>query len=145
MGGLPSLSPAYPAFSLPFRPHPPAPLPGGKGAFFSLFCRGLRPRHPGIKPPAALIVPAEQVPKGGLPLRGTGYPRRCGARRGGLPSLSPANPAFSLISFPHPPTPLPDGKGEIFSLFCRGLRPRHPGIKPPAALTEPAEQVPKGD
>ncbi len=85
MGGLLSLSPANPAFSLISFPHPPDPLPlRGRGRFFSLFCRGLRPRPPGIKPPAALIVPAEQVPKGGLPLRGTGYPRRCGKRNGGL-------------------------------------------------------------
>ena len=47
-------------------------------------------------------------------------------RGGGLPSLSPAYPAFSFSSCPHPPDPLPGGKGETFSLFCRGLRPRHP-------------------
>ena len=38
----------------------------------------------------------------------------------------------------------PAGKGETQSLFRRGLRPRHPGIKPLAALTEPAKQVPSG-
>ena len=52
-GGLPSLPPAAPAFSLPFCPHPPDPrsqsaLPGGKGETISLFCRGLRPLHPGV-------------------------------------------------------------------------------------------------
>ena len=32
---------------------------------------------------------------------------------------------------PYPPSPLPPaGKGGIFSLFCRGLRPRHPGLNP---------------
>ena len=63
-------------------------------------------------------------------------------QRGGLPCWSPAAPAFSLPACPHPPDPLPGGKGETQSLFRRGLRPRHPGIKPPAALTEPAKRVP---
>ena len=49
---------------------------------------------------------------------------------------------FSRFSAPIPPTPLPGGKGESQSLFRRGLRPRHPGIKPFAALTESAERVP---
>ena len=71
-------------------------------------------------------------------------PCRCGVRRGGLPSLSPACPAFSLLSFPHPPNPLPVGKGETKSLFRRGLRPRHPCAEPLAALTEPAVQVLSG-
>ena len=73
---------------------------------------------------AARVIPAAVVPEGGLPC------------------WSPAAPAFSLLACPHPPSPLPGGKGETQSLFRRGLRPRHPGIKPPAALTEPAKRVP---
>ena len=69
-----------------------------------------------------------------------GLPCRCGTRRGacpvgrlltlpsrrpqgGLPSLPPVNPAFSLLSFPHPPAPLPSGKGEIFSFLMQGASP----------------------
>ena len=61
---------------------------------------------------------------------------------GGLPGWSPANLAFGFISFPHPPAPLPGGKGESQSLFRRGLRPRHPCTEPPTALIVPAKQVP---
>ena len=42
---------------------------------------------------------------------------------------------------PIPPTPFPGGKGETFSLFRRGLRPRHPGTYLLTALTDHAEQV----
>ncbi len=73
---------------------------------------------------------------------GTGCPCRCGKRNGGLPSLLPACLAFSLLFCPHPPAPLPGGKGESQSLFRRGLRPRRPGAEPLTALTETAVQVP---
>ena len=82
-------------------------------------------------------------------LNGGGLPRRCrrGGRQrypaGGLPGWSPAYPAFSLLSCPlspHPPSPV--GKGETQSLFRRGLRPRHPCIRPFAALIVPAMRAP---
>ena len=57
----------------------------------------------------------------GLPL-----PFRCLVGGGGLPFLSPAIPAFSLLSRPHPPDPLPGGKGETIVISCKGLRPLHP-------------------
>ena len=51
-GGLPSLSPAYPAFRLLFRPYPPDPLPlRGRGRLKVILCKGLRPLHPrGLNP-----------------------------------------------------------------------------------------------
>ena len=68
----------------------------------------------------------------------------------GVPALSPAYPAFSLISFPHPPDPrsqsaLPGGKGGILLYFAGGSAPGTPGIRPPAALTEPSKQVPNAE
>ena len=66
-----------------------------------------------------------------------------GALRGGVLSLSPAYPAFSLLYRPlSPQPPSPAGKGETQSLFRRGLRPRHPCTEPLAALTDPAIQAP---
>ena len=43
--------------------------------------------------------------------------------KGGLPSLSPAYPAFSLLCCPHPPVPLPVGKGDIKVIFMQGASP----------------------
>ena len=86
----------------------------------------------------------------GLNPGGTYSPNKKGTRRGGLPCLPPACPAFSLLCCPHPPQPAlaerssPPGKGETKSLFRRGLRPRHPGIRPPAALVRPAAVVLNG-
>ena len=40
--------------------------------------------------------------------------------------MPPADATFSLLSCPHPPNPLPNGKGEIFVILCKRLRPLHP-------------------
>ncbi len=70
---------------------------------------------------------------------GTDSPCRCSTPEGGLPSLSPTTPACSLLFCPPSPkgkdSPLPAlaerssrREGETISLFCRGLRPLHPGV-----------------
>ena len=100
------------------------------------------PRNPAPEPEAALAVPAAVVFGGGLNPGGTCSPCRCGALRGAcfvcrLPTL----PLPSVLP-PIPPPPSPPGKGEIFSLFRRGLRPRHPGTYLLTALTDHAKQAP---
>ena len=61
--GLASRGTCYPCLWFAFLPPiPPPPFPGGEGGAQRLFRRGLRPRHPGIRPPAALTDRAEQVP-----------------------------------------------------------------------------------
>ena len=80
--------------------------------------------------------------------RGGACPQRCrfGWRwrhpAGGLPALSPAYPAFSFVFAPIPPAPFPAVWGGILLNFAGGSAPGTPGIKPLAALTEPAKQVP---
>ena len=126
-GGLPGRSPARPALSFIGCPHPPAPLPVGKGAF-SFLMQGASP----------LASPRPSRKRHGLHLR-------CGCPAGGgLPGRSPGRPVFSFISCPHPPAPLPGGKGESQSLFRRGLRPRHPCTESPTALADAAMQEPGG-
>ena len=93
-GELPCLSPACLSVSLLFCPHPPAPLPGGKGGAQSLFCRGLRPRHPCTEPPAALTDPAYRCTEGAAfynpgSHRPSGGQRTIEAERTGFPQAMP--------------------------------------------------------
>ena len=164
-GCLPSLSPAYPAFSLfsfPLSPRPPSPA--GKGGIKVIFMQGAPPlASPALDRLRHLQRLSSRCQAGGLSLGVAGSAGVGGTRRGaeparhwlslplwcpaggGLPSLSPAYPAFSSFSCPlSPRPPSPVGKGETKSLFRRGLRPRHPCIRPFAALTETAKQVPSG-
>ena len=128
VGGLPSLSPADHAVSLPFRPlSPRPPSPPGKGETQSLFRRGLCPRHPGTEALAALAEPAKR-----------------GAWRFWLPvdfaAVVPEGVACFLcclptlpsvyFSAPYPPDPLPRrGRGRFFCFLMQGASPlASPGL-----------------
>ena len=103
-------------------------------------------------------------PAGGVSCTGTCSPCRCGALWGACllcrpPALPPRclvgwrgcfgrlpTPPLVYFPAPSPQPPSPPGKGEIFLFsYARGSAPCIPGIKPPAALTEPAKQVPSGE
>ena len=68
----------------------------------------------------------------GLNPGGTYSPNKKGTRRGGLPCLPPACPAFSLLCSPHPPDPLPLwGRGRDYSFLMQGASPlASPGLNP---------------
>ena len=131
-------------------PIPPPALaerssPPGKGEIFSFLMQGA--------PPLASPRPSRKLhglnlrcrcPLGGLVRLVAGRPCRCGVRRGAWRFWSPPYPAVSFISCPlSPQPPSPVGKGELFTLFRRGLRPRHPCIRPFAALIVPAMRAPR--
>ena len=127
-------------------PSPQPPSPAGKGETYSFLMQGASPlASPHLNP------------------GGTGYPCRLRSRRGAQGGRSPAclvavvpcggacllcrPPTLPLVCLfaPHPPSPLPRrGRGRLIVFLCKGLRPLHPRAELPAALTEPAKQVPCG-
>ena len=149
-GGLPCLSPANPAFSLLFCPHPPNPLPlRGRGRPRLLHARGFAPCIPGAGRGAARAEPAEQAPGGGRPPRRwwLDQPLRCPAGACLLCRL----PTFLLACFSAPIPPprarralFPAGRGKPRLFHARGFAPCIPGTGWDAAQVEPAEQAPGG-
>ena len=74
---------------------------------------------------------AAAVFAGELAFFAASLPCLSGRRRGAWRFWSPACPAFSLLSFPHPPAPLPGGKGENQGYFMQGASPlASPGAEP---------------
>ena len=111
-----------------FAPYPPNPLPRrGRGRFFSLFRRGLRPRHPCTKPFAALIVPAAMVPGGGLVPGIAVSAGVSGTLWGACPLCRPPTLPLVCCFAPYPPNPLPRrGRGRFFCFLMQGASPPAP-------------------
>ena len=91
-------------------PSPRPPSPPGKGEIFSFLMQGASPlASPRLSRKRHGLNLRDKCPEGACPL-------------GRLPTLPLA------LLLPPSPDPLPCGKGETISLFCRGLRPLHPGV-----------------
>ena len=166
-GGLPSLSPAYPAFSLLSCPHPPDPrsqsaLPGGKGETKGYFMQGASPlASPGLNPGGTGFSCGKRCPNGGLPGRlpadlalpepggelarvVADRPRLAGTRRGAQGGV--ACLPFTLTSI-LPPSPQPPSRregGDFRLFYARGFAPCIPGVKSLTALTNSAVSVSGG-
>ena len=114
----------------PLSPRPPSPA--GKGETQSLFRRGLRPRHPGTEPLAALTEPVKKTPSGG---RG-GFGRRLTlplwCLKGWLAFFTACLPCLQFIFLPPiPPPPFPGGEGGDQGYFMQGASPlASPGLNP---------------
>ena len=106
------MSPACPAFSFLFSPHPPCPLPlRGRGRFFVFLCKGLRPLHPrGLNP------------------GGTGKWGRTTRPAGAcLVCCLPTVPLACFVA-PSPPAPFPAGRGSPKVYFAGGGAPGTPAL-----------------
>ena len=120
--------PAEPAFSLLFRPHPPVPLPGGKGETFYFISPGAgAPGTPAAEPGRHGLFLWKAVPQGGLVPGVAGW-LCCAGARGGLACFVACLPCHLFTVFPPSPRPrsqsaLPSGKGENQGYFMQGASP----------------------
>ena len=127
-GGLPSLPPATPAFSLIFCPHPPAPpSPPGKGEILVFLMQGASPlASPGLDGTRHWLNPAFGGAWRGACPSLVGSASVGGALRGACPLCRLPLLPLACFSAPIPPTPFPAGRGRFWFFLCKGLRPLHP-------------------
>ena len=123
-GGLPSLPPAYPAFSVLSFPHPPAPFPTGRGRSRLFYARGFAPCIPGAEPGRRWSSLPYRYPCGGLVRLVACSTCHCGTKRECLPSLSPVYTAFSFCCCPIPPPSQREGGDQGY--FMQGASPPAP-------------------
>ena len=128
-------------FFLPPSPQPPSPA--GKGRPRLAFMQGASPlASPGLNPGGTERCHITRA-GGGLVRLGCrlslAVPESAGVA---CLCLSPAPVPLVLILPPSPQPPSRRGRGRLLVYFAGGFAPGIPCIKPPAALTEPAKQVP---
>ena len=132
-------------------PYPPARarraiFPGGEGGDQGYFMQGASPlASPRLNPRGTgSICRCRRLNGGGVPPALLAR-RALAVPSGGLPSLSPAAPAFSLLFCPlSPQPPSPVGKGETKVISCKGLRPLHPRAEPGLNGNRKGAPVPGG-
>ena len=123
-----------------FAPIPPAPFPSGEGGAQGYFMQGAPPlASPGLNPARHLHDQRFLFVYGGQ----CRQPRRGGTGGEELRRLRWSSPPGQVEPVPagasQPQTP-----GAGIASAAGGYRPRHPGIRPFAARTAPAVQVPGG-
>ena len=113
-GGLPSMSPANPAFSFVSCPHPPNPPSQREGGrFLVYFAGGFAPGTPAFNRFRHSQSLPSRYPAGACPV-------------GRLPTLP-----LACFSAPIPPPPFPDGEGgESKFSYARGFAPCIPATEP---------------
>ena len=126
-GGVLSLSPACPTFSLLPCPLSPSPFPNGEGEIYGYFMQGAPPlASPAFNRLRHLQTFSNMNPAGGLP--GWSPADLAAVVPGGGACLPCRPPTLPLACFPapYPPAPSPTGKGRFMVISCKGLRPLHP-------------------
>ena len=106
--------------SCPHPPSPPFPL-RGRGSLKVYFAGGFAPGTPALNRLRHLQTPPCRSPAVVCPA-GRRVDEHWRYPAGGLPGRSAARPALSFICCPHPPAPLPGGKGA-FSFHMQGASP----------------------
>ena len=114
---LPTLPLAY----LP-APIPPPPFPAGRGRFLVFLCKGLRPLHPrGLDGARHWLGERWRYPAGAC-LFGRRFALLPRYPAGGVPSLSPADAAFSFCFCPLPRGRISGGQIRQAHEKCRLIK-----------------------
>ena len=126
-------------------PSPLPPFPSGEGGdFLFSYARGFAPCIPGAEPGRHRSRGAYHALAGDLP--GWSSADLAVPESAGVACLACRLPPLPLALI-LPPSPCPPSRregGDFLFSYARGFAPCIPGIRPPAALTEPAMQVTGG-
>ena len=142
-GGLPSLPPAYPAFSLLYCPQPPSPP--GKGGTFSFLMQGAPPlASPGLNRKQHELTRRSSYPTGACPV-GCRLTVPLWYPQGGLTFFA-ASLLLPLACFaaPIPPTPFPAGRGRLKVYFAGATAPGTPALNRLRHLQSQPNRCPRG-
>ena len=144
-GGRRGWLPSEPATNLPFCPHPPDPLPNGKGETFYFISPGAgAPGTPAAEPGRHGLFLWKTVPQGGLVPGVAGW-LCCTGARGGLVFRLACLPCHLFTIFPPSPRPPSRREGGDQGYFMQGAPPlASPRLNPGGTGFSFEKQCPKG-